>query len=121
MARFNYTKLRNTARRLIDRFGDDATLIKPGTKTGPDYDPTAGTPSPSGVVLLEVDWTAMYRDATKVEANDKFWMVSTAGLTPELKDSITYPVTDGNTYAIENIVTLKPGPTAMYFIVQARR
>lgn len=121
MPRFDYSELATLAIDLIEEFGDDLTLTKPGTKTGPDYDPTVGAPTSSPIVALEVDWTQMYRDQTKVQANDKFWMVSTAGATPELPDTITYPVTNGKTYQIENIVPFKPGPTVMFNVVQARR
>lgn len=115
---FDYSGLLATSNRLIESFGKSATLIKPGTATGPDYDPQPGEPVESSITLVEVDWKQMYRSETLVQTGDKFWLVSADGDEPTLEDKISL---SGTEYQLVNIEPLKPGPTLMMYTVHARR
>lgn len=115
---FDYSGLLATANRLISEFGKSATLIKPGTPTGPDYDPQPGTPVESSITLVEVDWKQMYRSETLVQTGDKFWLVSAEGSEPTLEDKISL---DSIEYQLVNIEPLKPGPTLMMYTCHGRR
>lgn len=55
MALFDYAAAAQTAIELIRDFGQEATLIKPGTATGPEYDPTPGTPVEIPIRLVDLE------------------------------------------------------------------
>lgn len=117
MARYNYSSLLKTANRLIDRFGRDATLIKPG-EPGDDPWSAASEPSESDIILVEIGYSMTNRDASLIEAGDKMTLVSSQGLAPELPDKIRL---DGEDYQVIDAQPLNPGGTKLLTEVQIRR
>jgi len=52
---FDYIDARATASSLIAEFGQAATLEKPGSETGPAYDPTLGAPVTYPVTVVDLN------------------------------------------------------------------
>lgn len=126
MARFDYSNLQSTAQRLIDQFGQDATLIKPGI---PESDATQYDDPPadseSAIVLVELEFSLLRRvsaisqgGASLVQQGDKRWLVSTSRLAPAVEDEISL---GGVAYQVINSDPLSPGGTVMLYEVQARK
>lgn len=119
MTRFDYSNLESTAKRLIDRFGRDAVLIKKGTPADGAtlYDaPPADTES--DIILCETRFSLMNRDGTLIKNGDKRWLISTEGLAPELEDKVQL---DGTKYELINVDPLNPGGTVLLYEVQGRK
>lgn len=109
-----YTRMAETAVRLITKYGRDI-VIGYESKTGPDYDPVI---SYSDVTVKAVQdyYSAGEVDGSLVTSDDiKFMLI--ADVAPQTKDVIR---DDGKTLQIINVKPLKPGPTNLYYLVQAR-
>jgi len=117
---FNYARLRDgTAERLIARFGQTATLTKPGTPTGPAYNPVAGTPTAYTVTVVNKTIKIENRDGTLVQQGDRLFILSTdTTATPEMGDTLT---ADSELYQIVDVTPLQPGATVMLWYVQCRK
>ena len=82
--KFDYTRARATAERLLARFGQEVTLIKPGALTGPEWDQTQG-PSTEHTITV-VDENSMRRDLSGTligEAVHALIVSTSAGVEPE--------------------------------------
>lgn len=111
-----YTNLRATATRLIGQYGKTATLTKPGATTGPEWDPTPGTPTDYTVNLVELGYSLTNRDATLIERGDKMLLIE-AEVEPVLEDTITV---DGGVLRLIDVQPLNPGGTVLLYEAQAR-
>lgn len=114
MAAFDYSGLRATAERLIERFGRDATLIK--LTPGSGYDPGDPSEATTAVTIVADNYGQRERDGTLVEQTDQqFYMISTT--VPESQDVIQ----DGaDRFTIVNAEVIKPGSTALLYVLQVR-
>ena len=65
MSLFDYGAAAQTAISLINDFGQEATLIKKASTTGPDYDPTAGTPTNIQIRLVDLSRMQMDRPSNE--------------------------------------------------------
>lgn len=111
-----YTRLEATAKRLIEKYGKDATLTKI-TNSGPAHNPTQ-TESTSTVKMVETGYSLTNRNESLVQAGDKLGLISTAGESPELKDKITI---DSVKYNIIDLQPLNPGGVTLLFEFTARK
>lgn len=112
MAAFDYARSAATGERLIARFGQAATLIKPGAITGPGYAPTAYAADEEHAIKA-IDLMFRMRDAggTLVTATRRTLYVSTEGLTavePEKGDRVRV---GGTVHEIDEVRPLRPGGT----------
>ena len=117
---FNYARLRDgTAERLIARFGQSATLTKPGASSGTPYNPTIAASTDYAVTVVNKTITIENRDGTLVQQGDRLFILSTdTTATPELDDTLT---AGGETYQIVDVTPLQPGATVMLWYVQCRK
>jgi hypothetical protein len=118
MAAFDYPKTRATAERLIDRFGQDAQIIRLAA-AGSGGNPGTATRTPHACRAVVTRYSAYERANTEIEANDRKVLVSTAGLAivPAVKDKLAV---GGETFEIVNVATLSPGGTTLLWTLQAR-
>lgn len=117
---FDYAKSKATADRLLTRFGQAATLRRPGTASGPAYNPTIGSPSNVSVTVVVLDYANREIDGARILAGDKKVMLARAALTtdPTTADQL---VIGGVAHAIVAVSPFSPGGTTVYFEIQARR
>ena len=116
MGAFNYTGLVNTANRLIERFGQAATLRKPGEGfigRGRDRRPAAY--SDHAVTVVDkgiVSETMPGRDgASVVEKSRQLVMSTAAGVVPENRDLVLMQT--GEQLTVVDVETSNPGGTAI--------
>ena len=117
--RYDYGPLRRTAERLLDRFGQDVTLIKPGVPAGPEWNPTPGQPVEHTIVA--VDENQMRRDQSGTLIGDAVHalIVSTAaGVAPERADRVRVA---GKEYEITDVAAIAPGGTVLLYQITINR
>ena len=113
---FDYTRVRATAERLLERFGQVATLVKPGTMTGPEWSPTPGPATEH--TITAVDENALRRDVSGTligEAVHALMVSTSAGVTPEQADRVR--LADGRTLEITEVRPLAPGGVVLLWQV----
>lgn len=113
-----YPKLRQTASRLIGKFGQ-AGAIRRTTASGAAYDPeTVITDHACQLAVLQYNDDKI--DGTLIMRGDKLIYLSTAGLTiePSTADKL---VIGGEEHAIVNVKPLSPAGLVVFWEVQARR
>lgn len=124
----NYTNLRdNTAERLIRENGRTATLITPGTPSGPAWNPVPGTPveTPIRIVELSMGGQARFieslRPDTLVKSTDKIVMVSTeTGAVPAIGMQVRDDL-DSAIYQVVAVSPSTPGPITMFWKAVIRK
>lgn len=114
MATKDYGPLAATATRLIDQFGRSATLVSMTPGTG--YDPGEPTESNAAVRIVAWDYRQSERDGTLIQMNDRRVMMD-ATATPVSQDRL---VDGSDEFVVVNVEAIKPGPTALAYIVQLR-
>jgi hypothetical protein len=120
MATFDYEGLKTqTAEPLLERFGKSATLIKPGTPSGPPYNPVPGVPTEHPVTVVQTEYKLRDIDGTLIQQGDKKLLVSTKNApVPAMNDTIR---SGSVVYQIINILPLDPGPVVMLWRLQVRK
>ncbi|MGA0608832.1 hypothetical protein [Caldimonas sp. KR1-144] len=82
MTAFNYAATAQTAQRLLQRFGAQTTLTRPGT---PTYDPETGettaTPVVDSCTAAVFPYGDKYVDGTQILATDRQAYIAAVGLT----------------------------------------
>jgi hypothetical protein len=118
MSTFDYTKAQATAKRLIKRFGQNATL-KVLAGSGDAWNPTQ-TPSEQPVIIAVSKYSNSQIDGTLVKQGDKKIYVSTEGATiaPDVGHKLA--ITGSPDHSIVNVMPLSPAGTVVYWEVQAR-
>src|SRR6056297_1781780 len=111
---YDYSSLKETADRLIARFGKSATLVTL-TNSGTDYDPTV-TESTTAITLVEIGYSLTNRNESLVQVGDKIFLVQAAA-EPATDDKIRLDGADDN---MVDTQPLSPGATVMLYEVQAR-
>lgn len=121
MAAFDYSRPLAAANRSIERFGQLGAIRRPGSETGPSYDPTIGpaTNDPARFVITE--YSARDIDGTRILATDKKALVAPGALpsAPGLDDKLVEA--DGTAWNIVGVETLRPAETTLLFTLQVRR
>jgi hypothetical protein len=114
---FDYLKTRGTAEKLIENFGQDATLTQ-YANSGTAYNPTrTGTDHTCRLVVTE--YADRDVDGTLVLRTDRNVIISTAGLAviPSKADTLTI---GGVAHQIVEIMPLEPGGIVVIWQAQVR-
>lgn len=110
-----------TASRIIKRFGQAGTFVRPGAGPQNPWDPPGdGEPTMHPATVAVVSYDQDYRDGTLIQANDLRALVSVSGLdiVPTLADRLTVGAAD---YVIVNITPLAPDGVTRFYDMQVRR
>lgn len=120
MTAFDYTRTLATANRLIERFGQLGAVRRPGTPTGPSYDPTPGTPTDDPARFVITAYMAREVDGTRVLSSDVKVLMAPGGLLndPTTNDKVIAGSTE---YMIVDVSTLAPAGVAVLYTLQCRR
>lgn len=121
MTAFDYSRPLATANRLIARFGQDGFVQRPGTPTGPAYDPTPGTPVDHAARFAVLEYTSRDIDGTRILATDKMVYLAVGALTIEPTTSDLLVEADASIYKIIDVKPLKPATTVLFYQIQVRR
>lgn len=120
MSGFNYTKITETAKRLLERFGQEVTLVMRSegaynTATGSSVI-TETSITANGVML---DYKDSEIDGTRVQQGDvRCFMESKADAIPKSGDLV---VIDSINWTLVEPKKLKPGPVLVLYDLQLRR
>lgn len=76
-----------------------ALLVVPGAPTGPEYDPTPGTPTTYPCRALVTDWSNYSRANGLVAAEDRKILIQAQGLPVPPRDGYSVEI-DGDTYVL---------------------
>ncbi|MFA7308192.1 MAG: hypothetical protein WC026_16140 [Hyphomicrobium sp.] len=116
-AAFNYARPRATAERLINRYGQTATLRRASTG-GTPFDPIITTQD-YACTLAVMNYSDAAIDGTRILSTDKLVYLSTAGLTvtPNETDLL---IIGGEAHTIVSVKPLSPAGTVVMFELQAR-
>jgi hypothetical protein len=106
----------DTATRLIKRFGQAATLTKPGAPSGDPWNQTPGTPVDYPVIVAVTQFTIEERSALLIETSD-LRVFMTAGTEPTTADTLTI---GGVSYSVERVNILGPDGVVICFELQVR-
>lgn len=116
MSRFSYGRLQDTGLRLIERFGQPGTILRPApaNPTDPDViDP--GTSEPCEFV--SVNWTVKERESSLIREGDRKLLVAAKGLSGTPAGRIQ---TNDGTLRIIDAKPLNPGGTPILYTLQVR-
>jgi hypothetical protein len=108
----------------IANFGKSATLTQPGIPTGPEWDPTPGTPVVYPITVLETGppgsgFTIMYEPGSVVRIDDRWFMMSVDGdPDPDLNGVLTI---DGVDLQVLSLNPVQPGPVIMFWRVRCKK
>lgn len=119
MTAFDYSRSVATANRLIDRFGQTGYIVRRGSATGDEWNPTFAADAEHACRLVETDYTAREIDGTLILASDKKLLVAVSGLTitPAPSDRVKV---GGANYEIVSVMPLQPGGTVILYEIQGR-
>ena len=118
---FDYAPMVATARRLIDRFGTDATLVQfgGGDATNPAR-PWEGAGASASTVQVRVvldDYGVMERAVTGIADRDRKVLMEPGVAVPGTGDDL---VVDGTVYDVVSVKETAPGGVPLLYTVQAR-
>ena len=121
MSGFDYSRSKETADRLIARFGQDGYLIEPVSSGS--YNPTIGTPLRHAAKMAVVDFAAREIDGTRVLARDKKIVVAKGDIPIDPTPAFKVETADGTQYTIvpDGVKIVKPAGVVLVYILQARR
>lgn len=106
-----------TASRLIARFGQAATVTKPGAPGGDPWNPTPGTPTDHAVTVAVTEYTIEERSSDSIAESD-LRVFMTAGTEPTTADGLTI---GGTSFSIVAVDTLAPDGVVIVYELQVRR
>lgn len=112
---FDYARIRGTAERLLERFGQTATLLKPGEMVGPEWDREPGLATEYTITV--VDENNMRRDMSGTligEAVHALIVSTSARVEPEQADRVRI---GGRVLEITEVRPLAPGGTVLLWEV----
>lgn len=114
---FDYARIRGTAERLLERFGQAATLIKPGAMTGPEHDPVPGPATEHQITV--VDENQMQRDQSGTligEAVHALIVSTSGGIAPERQDRVR--LANGRDLEVLDVRPTAPGGVVLLYEVR---
>jgi len=97
--------------------GVQATILRPGGTTGPEWNPTQGAPTEHPVRAMQDEWQQGEIDGTLIRMTDRKLIVSATGAAPTTEDRITF---GGQELAIAMVQPLAPAGDAVLYTVAAR-
>ncbi|QKV17851.1 hypothetical protein [Oricola thermophila] len=116
---FNYAKTRDTADRLIARFGQVAKLIVLDATGGDPWNPTV-TETETEVTVAVFDFANSEVDGTLIQQGDKrVYLASDGGrVTPDTSNKLEI---GGVRHEIVRVSPTSPGGLDVFYEIQARR
>jgi hypothetical protein len=118
---FDYARAKLTADRLIERFGQNGSLRKAGTPTGPAYNPTPGADVDHACRFAIVAFQQRDIDGTRVLATDKKAILAKGALTVEPLPGDQLVDAAGVVYSVIDVMPLNPAGTTVMYELQVRR
>ncbi|MEC3861192.1 hypothetical protein VK792_07845 [Mesobacterium sp. TK19101] len=103
-----------TAQRLIGRFGQPATLRKPGAKTGPEWNPTTGEPTDHAVVIALTEYSIEERGSAGLAETDLRAFFD-ATIEPNAADTL---LVAGRTFSVKKVGRIYQGADVVCYDVQ---
>jgi hypothetical protein len=118
---FDYSRMVATSNRLIERFGQLGSIQRPGTPTGPSYNPTPGTPTSHAARFVITAYSSREVDGTRILTSDKKALISPGSLSidPTMTDLLIEA--DGASWKIVDVETLRPAGTTLLYTAQVRK
>ncbi len=102
----------------LSEVGTPATLIQPGASTGPEYDPTPGTPVETTGTAVISKFRRSEIDGTLIQTGDLKILLTAQGMPkPSTVDRLRI---DGVEYAIVNVESVQPGAVPVLYTLQVR-
>lgn len=112
-----YEEMAVVAAELIEEYGRPASFVVKGAVSGPAWEQTEGGTTLLPVFVVESSWTTKEREAQRIEAKDKRFLVAASEAPPPearlLDGGVSYEIIETN--------PLKPGNVGVYLDIQARR
>ena len=120
---FDYTRIKATADRLVQEFGQSATLVKK-RKSGPEYNPTI---TEQNIPVIAVDAgnktigfkdgrSSQVREGANILTTEREILIAPGNLTqdqvPQSRDCI---IINGETLSIWEVEVVKPGPVVVLY------
>lgn len=106
-----------TATRLIKRFGQTATLVKPGPFTGPPHAPEQGPDVEHAVTVAVTDYSLEQRAGNSIADSD-LRVFMTAGIEPTTSDKLRI---DETIFYVTRVATLGPDGVVICYELQVRK
>ena len=114
---FDYTRIRGTSERLLARFGQTATLVKPGAMAGPEWDPQPGPATEHPITVVDENQMQRDQSGTLIGEAVHALIVSTAGgVAPERADRVR--LANGRDLEVIDVRPLSPGGVVLLYEVQ---
>nr|AYD82588.1 structural protein [Achromobacter phage vB_Ade_ART] len=124
MASFDYSSLRDTAVRLIERFGAACSIVSyQDVPASNPADPPTRTKVTTGTVGVFLRYKSEDIDGTRVRAKDQMVLfhANPGDMPPEGEVEGDYEVVRGSElWKMISVSILKPGPVTMLYKVQVR-
>lgn len=92
--------------------GFEVTLTRPGTPTGPSYDPIPGTPTTHTLRVMQDSLGLGLIDGTTIRAGDLRLMCAAEGVRPTQADRVTV---GGATYTVMLCQPFAPGGVDLFY------
>lgn len=121
MTAFDYARPLATANRLIERYGQNGFVRRPGAPSGPPYNPTPGAPVNHDARFVVTKFEAREIDGTRILATDKKVLMSPGTLTIDPASTDTLVEANGATWKIVAVETLRPAETTLLYTLQVRK
>lgn len=118
MTSFDYARSKETADRLLTKFGQSATLRR-YVASGTAYDPTL-TATDYPVTIADMAFKETQIDGTLVKRGDRLIYMAAARLAiaPAVADTLLVGSVE---YKVIDVEPLQPGGTVVFYKMQARR
>lgn len=121
MTAFDYSRARQTADRLIEKFGKPGNIRRNGTPTGPAHNQTPGAPVDHPVTFVTLKYETKDIDGVRVLKTDTKVLLAVGSLDIEPTTSDLLAGASGAPYKVIAADALEPGPTTLLYWIQARR
>lgn len=112
-----YQRMAATARSLLRQYGREMVLRKPGEATGPDWDPTPGTPIDVPFIGVQSKYNAMEIDGQLIQQQDRKVFVEALDEPPTQDMTL---IDKGQSLEIVSVQTVEPGDGPVLYILQVR-
>ena len=114
---FDYARVRQSSERLLARFGQTATLIKPGAVTGPEWDPSPGPATEHQITVVDENQKQRDQSGTLIGEAVHALIVSTSGgIAPERQDRVR--LANGRDLEVLDVRPTAPGGVVLLFEVR---
>ena len=121
MATFDYAKTRDTADRLLTKFGQSVTISRT-SRSGTPHDPTIATQTyPATAAIVEFSSNVTHFAGEQIMSGDKLALIAAGGLAIEPDPTTDKLIVGGIAHSIVKIMQINPGGVAVLYEVQIRR